>query len=52
MGTYQDKPLCLFADIDSNINVFVKHNGHWDEKNFYVSFKMAGVLVDTRCTYK
>ena len=38
--------------MDSKINVFVKHNGRWDEKNFYVGFTMTGVLVDTRCTYR
>ena len=38
--------------MDSKINVFVKHSGRWDEKNFYVDFTMTGVLVDTRCTYR
>ena len=52
MVTYQDNSLCLFADMDSKINIFVKHSGRCDEKNFYVDFEMTGVLVDTYCTYK
>ena len=46
MVTYQDNPLCLFADMASKINK------RCDEKNLYVAFEMTEVLVDTHCTYK